>query len=339
MKKLIIIGFLILALVCVGLLSGCGGNYIRDNFFSLDWWSPPGDGEFTSFVDSMDTPQKIADWMADNCDYTVHSQVSSPYEFWTRRWGDCSEYAVLSSWCGHENGYTTYLVYIKYTIEKAHRICIYDMGSTYSYTSTGHYYSGFSSFAKCVEDWDRHTSKMVDFYTVHAWNGDVVKSYNVTSSSKFITDPEPSGGYLSLMGSEPINRSKARGGCSMTLVNKDNPSQYDGTIKTVGIYANQSLTNVKIATFYRVYTNTLATRDYQIIGTVYSGSAREYLVDIDVQKGDWIGMSFTSGTIDTDTSGFDGIWALSGDNIPCTGERFTWCDGDTISLGGLVISP
>lgn len=337
MKKLIIIGILILALVCVGLLSGCGSSYIRNNFYSLDWYSPEGNGAFTNFVNSMDTPQKIAGWMADNCDYTIHPSVFSPYEFWTRRWGDCSEYAVLSSWCGHENGWTTYLVYIGYTDGKAHRICIYDMGATYSYTTTGHYHSGFSSFAECVDDWDDRTDKTVDFYTVHAWNGDVVKKYNVTSSTKFITDPEPSGSSLTFIGSEAINRPNRFNFDHYTIINCTSSAQVSGNINEVKIYVNTKMTSVKIATFYKITAGHYSTRDYVYIGSVVSGENIILNCNLDVEVGDYIGISAYTGAIDLGSVYGAEAYSAKRINIPCTNAEFTRRAGFDISLGGIVI--
>jgi len=177
MKKLIRNFALIMFLGLLLLTVGCGGT---TDYYNLSPWSPPADPAFTSFVNSMNHPSKIASWMYSNCTYQIHTAVFSPYEFWTKRWGDCSEYAVLSSYVGHKNGYATYQTYILYTTDKAHRICIYDMGANYYYTSTGHYYYGGTTFKACIDDWARRKGITVASYVVYNWAGSKIESVNLS---------------------------------------------------------------------------------------------------------------------------------------------------------------
>ena len=182
MKKILIMISLILCLSLALLMAGCGGT---SDYYNLSGWSPPSDSAFTSFVSSMNSPSKIASWIGSNCTYQIsYETVISPYEFWKTKIGDCSEGAALSSYVGHKNGYTTYQVYILYTDDKAHRICIYKSGSSYGYTSfhgtrtcifTGYLYS---SFKKCVENWDSRTSRTVTSYAVYDWNGSRIETLN-----------------------------------------------------------------------------------------------------------------------------------------------------------------
>jgi len=181
MKKLLKYFALVLVLGLLLLSTGCGGT---SDYYNLSGWSPPSDSAFTSFVSSMNSPSKIASWIRSNCTYRIsYEKVISPYEFWKTKIGDCSEGAALSSYVGHKNGYTTYQVYILYTDDKAHRICIYKSGSSYGYTSfhgsgASVFYGYYSSFKKCVENWDSRTSHTVTSYAVYDWNGNRIETLN-----------------------------------------------------------------------------------------------------------------------------------------------------------------
>ena len=70
-----------------------------------------------------------------------------------------------------------------------------------------------------------------------------------------------------------------------------------------------------------------------MIGSVEDDAIRTFEVDLDVEAGDFIGM-YCLGYMEKDTSGFSGIWEVSGDEIPCTNQAFTFLAGDAISLYG-----
>ena len=187
MKKLLRNFALIIVLGILLLSAGCSSTR---GYYDLISWSPPSDSAFTSFVSSMSSPSKITYWIRGNCAFVINtSTCKSPYEFWKTKSGDCSEAAALSSYVLHQHGYTTYQTHISYTDGKAHRICIYKVGSSYGYTSfygSGrcYPYQYFSSFKKCVEDWDRISTHTVSGYTVWDWNYRVVE----TSGDKKVYD-------------------------------------------------------------------------------------------------------------------------------------------------------
>jgi hypothetical protein len=281
--------------------------------------------------------------MRDN--FTYKSPIlfgKSPYSMWVNTYGDCRDFSCFGRYVAQQHGYTAYEMYMRIYIpgegQGSHVMGIYREGSSYSYSDVSRYGgSGFGSFQAIINDFCEGAGVTYSSYAVYDNCKNVIAHKGITADTKFM-NPGGREEFATFIGAEAKNRSKERGGISMTLVNKENPALHDGAIRMVGIYSPQGLKNVKIATFYRRYTNTLATRDYVSIGNIGSGE-QIFEIAIEVRKGDWIGMSFTSGTIDTDTSGFDGIWAKGEDNIPCTYERFTWCDGDVISLGGFIVTP
>ena len=119
-----------------------------------------------------------------------------------------------------------------------------------------------------------------------------------------------------------------------TNVNKGNPANASGKITSIEIYAYSTIEDVKVATFYEGEANVFSTRDYETIGTVLGGAKRTFTVDLDVQEGDYIGMTISSGYVYQSASGMDGLWYSGSQNIPCTSETFYFLSGRGISLYG-----
>jgi len=136
------------------------------------------------------------------------------------------------------------------------------------------------------------------------------------------------------IGSAAINRNSSVT-YGYTLINKDNPANESGKITSVDIWANVSLTSCQIATFFVVSGDNLSTRDTYYIGTVQLGFKRTFTVDLDVQAGDYIGIYYPSGEIESNDTGYSGVWFSSGDLIPCTNHGFSTQSGDTMSLYGI----
>jgi len=108
-----------------------------------------------------------------------------------------------------------------------------------------------------------------------------------------------------------------------TVINKGNPANATGIITTVEIYAYANLTDCEVTTFYEGTANRLTTRDYEAIGTVTSGSKQTFMVSLNVQTGDYLGIFYQSGSIERDTSGGVGLWYIDSDQIPCDTYLFT----------------
>ena len=90
----------------------------------------------------------------------------------------------------------------------------------------------------------------------------------------------------------------------------------------------------EVATFYEGSANELTTRDYEAIGTVTSGSKQAFMVSLDVQTGDYLGIFYQGGSIEKETFGMEGVWHNSGDRIPCTNYEFALGDTWAVSLYG-----
>lgn len=123
-----------------------------------------------------------------------------------------------------------------------------------------------------------------------------------------------------------------------TWVNIGNPANESGTITGIAIWASTPLTNCEVATFFVVSGNNLSTRDVHFIGDVAAGSKQTFVVDLDVEVGDYIGSYHTAGAIERDSSGFAGCWMKTGDNIPCENLEFSFREDEATSLCGTGVS-
>ena len=140
------------------------------------------------------------------------------------------------------------------------------------------------------------------------------------------------------IGSPAINRGDSLLS-AWTYIDLTNPADYSGKITSVEIYARSgyNLVNCEVATFFLVSGSNYSTRGTHTIGAVSGGSKQTFSgLDIDVEAGDFIGIHFTSGHIEFDTSGGSGVLYKEADYIPCTNETFSVRDADgAISVYGI----
>ena len=134
------------------------------------------------------------------------------------------------------------------------------------------------------------------------------------------------------IGSPAINRDGYLD-MAWTYIDLTNPANASGKITSVEIYAraNYNLANCEVATFFLVSGSNYSTRGTHTIGAVTGGSKQTFSgLDIEVEAGDFIGIRFSSGHLEFDTSGGTGILYKSGDYIPCTNETFSVYDANGI---------
>ena len=139
------------------------------------------------------------------------------------------------------------------------------------------------------------------------------------------------------IGAEAINRP---GGWAnnATLINKDTPATIDGTITSIDIWVATNITGFRVGTFYVVSGDTLKCRASEAIaGTIVSDSKVTKAVSIAVQIGDYIGCFFSLGALDRHTSGYAGVWYITGNNVnPDVEANYGIAAGDAVSLGGYI---
>ncbi|MBA7555197.1 hypothetical protein ES705_47853 [subsurface metagenome] len=138
------------------------------------------------------------------------------------------------------------------------------------------------------------------------------------------------------IGSPAIDRGW-KGLTARTTINKGGTATGTGKITSIEIWADSDLSDVEVATFFIVSGTNFSTRDHEVIGAVTAGAKRTFIVDLDVQIGDYIGIYMTAGQIEMDTAGGTGLYEyVAGDAIPCTNTTFTLIGGGSyvISLYG-----
>lgn len=92
------------------------------------------------------------------------------------------------------------------------------------------------------------------------------------------------------IGALAIDRASSTAG-GFTLIAKENPANFTGTLTQVEIYPDEGMTVVKVGTFYGTPPN-FACRDYAVIGIVAAGKQIIKDLDIDAETGDYIGIYF-----------------------------------------------
>jgi len=130
MKK----ALLIISILSIIFLTGCG-------IFNLNGWVWPDDLEFITMVESLDTPEKIAEYMQDNFTYEAYPiYAPDPYTLWKNKKGDCNDFSTFGVFIAHWHGYGTYQIKIFYKGKLwRHYITVYVEDDGLSFTDNQYY--------------------------------------------------------------------------------------------------------------------------------------------------------------------------------------------------------
>jgi hypothetical protein len=141
------------------------------------------------------------------------------------------------------------------------------------------------------------------------------------------------------VGGSAIDRTSSDDLANTTAIFKDNPANATGTITSVEIWANTSLSGCIVGTFYSTGTNQFSSRSSATIGTVSSGVKQTFSgLSINCVAGDFIGLYVTTGKMESDGTG-SGEWLKTGNNIPCTNVTFVLYSGYIDSLHAIGTAP
>ena len=123
-----------LLLLLTWLLGGC--YYLNMTELEFD-----RDSQFAELVDSLDTPRKVGDYLADNIEFERHFLRQTPYETYIIKKADCNDYAEFVAYVCNYHGYKVYLVEIneRGSLWK-HEFTIVKEVSDYNYIENGRYY-------------------------------------------------------------------------------------------------------------------------------------------------------------------------------------------------------
>lgn len=106
-----------------------------------------------------------------------------------------------------------------------------------------------------------------------------------------------------------------------------------GKITEVQIWVNQTLVALELAIFEEISPDQWTTHDTLLVGNTGPGY-HEIPVDFDITEGWFLGFFASSGTIEYDASGFEGVHHIVGDMIPCVDQWIHGYDDLAISLHG-----
>ena len=140
---------LIVLLILITCLTGCG-------FFNLNGFAPD-DLEFLAVVESLDTPEKICDYMKENFTYKIHYLYApDPYTLWKLKEGDCNDFSTFAVFIANWHGYEAYQIRISFKdTSMAHYLGVF-VEDGYNYSSNKNYHSiSADTFEEIVLDYIR----------------------------------------------------------------------------------------------------------------------------------------------------------------------------------------
>lgn len=158
---------LILFLILIIFLSGC-------SIFNLNDFVLPNDIEFINTIKTLDTPEKICDYMRENFTYKENLYYTpNPYQMWLDKKGDCNDYATFAVFIANYYGYETYQIRIFWLgLNYSHYLAVYKENGTYTYSSNESYFSkGYDTFLDIVKDQTNGWSK----YIVYDYNMNLIE--------------------------------------------------------------------------------------------------------------------------------------------------------------------
>ncbi len=123
-------------------------------------------------------------------------------------------------------------------------------------------------------------------------------------------------------------------GYNDTLIDKTNPSNGTGTLTSVEFWFLADAAGVKVGTFSGSDTS-YDDRDYETIGAVTAGSKQTFSgLNCDVVSGDFLGVFYSSGTIEMAYPGGVALYAYTGDAFGKGVLTYTYKDPCMISIYG-----
>ena len=135
------------------------------------------------------------------------------------------------------------------------------------------------------------------------------------------------------IGTEAINRDGVTPS-GYTFIVVDNPANASGTIISVSLYADASLSNVSVGIFYNIGGLNFKCRSTVAIGAVGTGLT-EHEVSLAVETGDYIGIFYSGGALDRNDSGGGGAWYEQSNNCVVDNETlYALSSGRILSLSG-----
>ncbi len=138
---------LIISILSIIFLTGCG-------FFNLSNFVLPDDIRFLITIQTLNTPEKVCNYMKNNFEYKAHPIYSpDPYTLWRIKKGDCNDMSTFGVFVANYHGYETYQIHIFYKRTLvSHYIAVYVEGDEMSFSDNWVYIPmQKDSFAEIVD--------------------------------------------------------------------------------------------------------------------------------------------------------------------------------------------
>lgn len=165
----------ILSIIILIFLTGCGGLYDINNFIL------PDDLEFLTLIEELDTPKKICQYMLDNFEFEEYPyKTLTPYQLYKSKVGDCNDFSLFAVFIANCHGYETYQIFLKYAsyvygYPAGHIIAIFKEENCYNICEVLYYQEEcWKTFKDIAENFIGWT-----FYKVYDYNMTIVEQgYN-----------------------------------------------------------------------------------------------------------------------------------------------------------------
>ena len=165
---------LVLFTILIILLSGCGVFNLGDFVLPDDY-----DIEFIKTVKTLNTPEKICNYMDDNFTYFCdpNKAILSPYQSWLIKEVDCDDMSTFATSAANYHNYPAYQIYIYFKGTLIyHALAIYLENDKYTYSSNQTYYPLYtSSFNDIVLDYFKHDKREINYYEIFDYNMDLIE--------------------------------------------------------------------------------------------------------------------------------------------------------------------
>ena len=141
------------------------------------------------------------------------------------------------------------------------------------------------------------------------------------------------------VGPVAADRGSALSATNKTIICMDNPSNLAGTITSVEVWVQTTVTNMTVGIFSGAGgAGAYTPRSSVAIGQVVAGSKKSFSgLSLAIEVGDYIGCWTSNGKHEVDGSGFSGCVEYSGDGTGGV-QNYTLLGGDAISLKGFGTS-
>ncbi|MBE3086321.1 MAG: membrane lipoprotein lipid attachment site-containing protein [Bacteroidetes bacterium] len=154
---------IILFLIVIFLLSGC---YVL-----------PDELGFIDTVKTLNTPEKICNYMQDNFTYKENF-YSDPdaYILWLSGEGDCDDMSIFAATCATYHSIPVYQIHLYFKgVCICHSLAVYLENGKYTYSSNQTYYPLYASnFNDIVLDYFERDRREINFYEIYDYDMNLI---------------------------------------------------------------------------------------------------------------------------------------------------------------------